>query len=239
MADIPPITPGEINLNALPALLQTNDPKIFEIGCHNGFHTNHFLSLFPKGRVYAFEPDKRAQDAFRRHVTDARAVLFHVAIGACDGTADFYVSHGDNPNVPRQSDWDYSGSIRKPTGHLREHPWCSFTASTAVRVRALDTVVEELGLERIDFIWADVQGAEIDIIQGGKVALARTRFLYTEYSDEELYQGQANLPTLMAHLPDFRVIVRWQNDVLLWNTAFEPPHPGLIPTDVRQPGAHP
>ncbi|MEN9248224.1 MAG: hypothetical protein Q6L50_08560 [Gloeomargarita sp. GMQP_bins_120] len=37
-----------------------------------------------------------------------------------------------------------------------------------------------------DFIWADVQGAEVDLIQGGLQALANTRYFYTEYANTEL-----------------------------------------------------
>jgi len=227
---IPPITSGEFNLAALPSLLQTASPIILEVGSHNGYHTNHFLRLFPAGKIFAFEPDKRAQSAFRRNVSDPRAILFHMAIGATDGVATFYPSSGVNPESSAQhsSDWDHSGSIRKPTGHLVQHPWCTFPGAQAVRMRMLDTVVQELGIETVDFLWADVQGAEADLIRGGSAALARTRYIHTEYSDHELYQGQLGLSSLLELLPDFQVLVRWHNDVLLWNTSFPPPPATLI-----------
>ena len=228
-ARIPPITPGEFNLAALPALLQTESPIILEVGSHNGYHTSHFLRLFPAGRVFAFEPDKRAQQAFRENVGDPRAILFHVAIGAADGVTTFYPSSGVNPesNDRHCGDWDHSGSIREPTGHLVKHPWCTFPGAQAVRMRMLDTVVQELGIETVDFVWADVQGAEADLIRGGSAALARTRYIHTEYSDNELYRGQLGLSSLLELLPDFQVLVRWHNDVLLWNTSFQPPPPAL------------
>jgi FkbM family methyltransferase len=227
---VPPVTPGEFNVACLPTLLGTHAPTIFEIGCHNGYHTSQFLRLFPKGRIFAFEPDERAQQAFRRNVTDPRAVLFRVAIGANDGSASFFRSSGVNPAIDPQlqADWDHSGSIRRPTGHLLQHPWCTFIDPHPVRVRMLDTVAEELGVEIIDFLWADVQGAEADLIRGGHAALARTRYIHTEYSDIELYEGQKGLGALLELLPGFRVLVRWQNDVLLWNSAFSPPPSSLV-----------
>ena len=47
--------------------------------------------------------------------------------------------------------------------------------------------------------------------------MLETRFVYTEYSNRELYDGQHNLSDLRNELRDFRVLVRYPNDVLLWN----------------------
>ena len=74
-------------------------------------------------------------------------------------------------------------------------------------------------MEDIDFIWADVQGAEGDMIRGGQRALAKTRFLYTEYCNRELYEGQLSLRQMLGLLPEFEVVRRFPNDVLLENRA--------------------
>lgn len=67
----------------------------------------------------------------------------------------------------------------------------------------------------------DVQGAELDVFRGGKNALSKTRFIYTEYSNIEIYEGQATLPELLKHLKTFKITMRYKNDVLLKNTQFE------------------
>jgi hypothetical protein len=56
------------------------------------------------------------------------------------------------------------------------------------------------------------------MIRGGQRTLSRTRYLYTEYSDDELYEGQIGLRKILEMLPDFRVVELWQDDVLLQNT---------------------
>ena len=50
-----------------------------------------------------------------------------------------------------------------------------------------------------------MQGAEGDMIAGGQATLARTRYLYTEYSNEEIYEGEPTLETLLAMLPNFQL----------------------------------
>jgi hypothetical protein len=86
-------------------------------------------------------------------------------------------------------------------------------------VKRLDTWAAQNGIARVDFIWADVQGAEGDLISGGKDTLARTRFFYTEYSNDEWYEGQPTLAQIMDMLPNFRILQRYPMDVLLENAA--------------------
>jgi 2-O-methyltransferase len=217
----PPITPGEFALSTLPSLLGRNDPVILEIGCNDGGHTRDFLKLFSDATIYAFEPDPRARARFAGAVQDPRVRLFDVAISDTDGEIDFHMSSGaPSAEVAAQlpEGWDLSGSIRKPTGHLDALPWCRFDQRIRVTTLTLDTWCKNEGVEAIDFIWADVQGAEGDLIRGGTNALANTRFLYTEYSDRELYEGQLSLRALLSLLPDFKVLHRFSGDVLLENS---------------------
>ena len=75
-------------------------------------------------------------------------------------------------------------------------------------------------IEKIDFIWADVQGAEEDLIKGGLKSLNNiTKYFYTEFSNEELYKGQPNLSKILKLLPNFKIVKRYGNNVLLKNKS--------------------
>ncbi len=69
----------------------------------------------------------------------------------------------------------------------------------------------------------DVQGAESDVIAAGRQTLGNTRFIYTEYSDKELYEGQLSLQAILDLLPSFEVVTKYprevEGDVLLRNTS--------------------
>jgi 2-O-methyltransferase len=216
--------PEEFDLNALPKLLGKDNPVILDIGCNDGSHTLEFLKLFKSSKVYAFEPDPRALENFRRNVKNERVKLFDFAISDADGTAEFHVSNGTPSPEWKElhpSGWDMSGSIRRPKEHLVIHPWVTFTESIVVKTKKLDTWCHEVGVKSIDFIWADVQGAEVNLIKGGKEALNQTRYLYTEYSNQELYEGQISLREIRKLLPNFDVLHRFSNDVLLKNRRWE------------------
>ena len=103
---------------------------------------------------------------------------------------------------------------------MKRYP-VTFGETIDVQTVTLDTFCRQEGVDGvIDFIWADIQGAEGEMIRGGRETIARTRYLYTEYSDDELYEGQPTLSEIMAMLPDFRVLELWLDDMLLANRRF-------------------
>lgn len=210
------ITPDRIK-----ALVGRPDPLILEVGCNDGEHTRMFLGLFEDAKVFCFEPDARAQARFIANLTGVHGYqLFRCAVGDQDGTIEFYPSYADGVVQPL-TEWDCSGSIRKPKTHLRRYPWCMFREAVPVSIVRLDTWAREwLDADAvIDFLWADVQGAEGDLIAGGLETLRRTRYLYTEYSNAEMYQGQPKLEQILAALPQFELVTRYPDDVLLRNTC--------------------
>lgn len=122
-----------------------------------------------------------------------------------------------HPSLERAGQpWNYSSSIKRPKNHLQRHP-VTFGPRTEVRAITLDSFCRQEGIELIDFIWADIQGAEGEMIRGGRGALSKTRYLYTEYSNDELYEDQVSLSDILQMLPDFRVVELWAEDVLLEN----------------------
>lgn len=220
----PPITAGEFTpADAAPLLHATTNPVILDIGCNDGTHTQQFLDVFPTASLHCFEPDARALRRFSTRVRNNRVTVHPIAIGAADGTTKFFASSGTPPGASEAhrlpEGWDLSGSIRPPKRMLDLNPWCVFDDHLTVTVRSLDSWADTHGIGVVDFIWADVQGAEGDLIRGGMRTLARTRYLYTEYYNSEMYEGQVDLRTILRLLPQFEVVTRYAGDVLLRNRA--------------------
>lgn len=218
MDPLPPIQREPLDDDSLVKLVGRPDPVILDVGCNDGEHTLRFLRLFPKARVHAFEPDPRPRERFERTVRNARAKLWPLAISAQDGEAEFHVSSGEHaPGGAKKHAWDQSGSLREPRKHRDIFPLVKFETTMRVRTMRLDTFAREQKLRRVDFLWADVQGAESDLIAGAPETLRMTRFLHTEYNNLEMYAGQLDLAKLLALLPDFEVMRRFPLDVLLRN----------------------
>ncbi len=176
-----------------------------ELGAHQGTDTM-WMAEIPDVTIQAFEPDPRNHPPPKPNV-----IVHRSAIADCDGPGLLILSQQG-----WGQEWTHSSSIKQPMNHLLRFP-VTFGGAVEVEMTTLDRFCENQGLGVIDFIWADIQGAEGEMIRGGRQALARTRYLYTEYSDDELYENQATLRDILELLPDFRVIELWSDDVLLEN----------------------
>jgi FkbM family methyltransferase len=180
--------------------------KVFlELGAHNGADTA-WLAQISGVMVHVFEPDLRNQPQARPNV-----IVHQKAIGAHDGHASMVLSQCNNGEP-----WSHSSSIKQPFNCLLRHP-LTFGQSIPVALQTLDSFCDEQSLGVIDFIWADIEGAEGDMIRGGRESLKRTRYLFTEFSDDELFEDQVTLGEILEMLPQFKVIEVWHDYVLLEN----------------------
>jgi FkbM family methyltransferase len=196
-------------------------PNIIEVGAHAGSTTIGFRRLFPRARILAFEPEPRAVAKFKAQPALKDVTLLECAVGDRTGEATFHRSGGRPPGHAGE-DWDASGSIRQPTGATTAHPWLTFDHAMTVPLVRLDDVVARHGFDGIDLIWADVQGAEEDLIRGAAETMRKTRYFYTECTSHEEYRGQIGLGQLCALLPDFEIVELFRHDVLLRNRTIPP-----------------
>ena len=211
--------------NIITDLFSNKSPLFFEIGANDGTDTV-WLSQIAK-IVHAFEPDDEVFSKLALVKFQNQVILNHCAIGKEVGTVQFYKSSGIWPAQPVVSPlgdrsanycWDKSGSIKKPKEHLITHPWCKFDSMLQVRVETLDNYCAQNHIDRIDFVWADVQGAEADMIDGGKETFSkRVKYLYTEYADNEQYEGQLTLSKTKEVLPGYKVIQDFGGNALFFN----------------------
>jgi len=214
------VTPGSLSAREARTLLGTDEPLILNVGANIGQTCAELFQAMPRATIYAFEPDPRAIAKFRRSVSHPRLHLFECAVGASNGSVTFYQSSGGEHLPGYEDGWDQSGSIRPPHAHLQFNPWVRFQRQLTVPLVTLDAWADSQGVEAVDLIWADVQGAEGDLIEGAARLLRHTAFFYTEYSNVEMYKGQITLDAMAEKLPDFELLRRYPHDVLFANTQY-------------------
>lgn len=195
-------------------LIGKHSPVILEIGANCGQSTVTFMEQMPHAIVYCFEPDPRAIAKFKAMIQHPHVHLIAAAVGANSGFVMFNQSSGAEHIDP--AGWDHSGSIRKPKSHLQVFPGVKFEKQIPVPLIKLDDWTEENQVGDVDFIWADVQGAESDLILGAQETLKRTRYFYTEFSDDEQYEGQINFATLNSLMLSlgFKLLHKYPHDAL-------------------------
>jgi len=198
-------------------LVGRDDPLIYDLGCNDAETSAEFLRVMPRAIIVCCECNPQPLKRFKLR-DDPRVTLFECAVYHRNGRIKFFPSGGKIPgsNAPCADDWDYSGSTRRPTGHLIRDSRITFDREIEVEARTLDEIALPFR-GRIDFIHADLQGGEASMILGGQQTLERTRYLYLEYYDRPLYDRQADLKGLISFLPDWKLLSIWGENALFEN----------------------
>ncbi|MFQ3664277.1 MAG: FkbM family methyltransferase [Chloroflexaceae bacterium] len=186
-----------------------DNPVIVEAGAHVGLDTLELARLWKKGTVHAFEPVPvlyrrlRSRTRWQRNV-----VTYPLALGAHDGLATFFVSSGAS---------NASSSLMEPKEHLLDHPDVAFSQQIEVQVTTLDSWAAVHGIERVDFLWLDMQGFELSVLQAAPRILSKVCAIYTEVFLKESYLKVPLYQEVRAWLAEqgFRV----EREVLPWIDA--------------------
>ncbi len=197
-------------------------PVVLEIGAANGMHTKKIYDLLKPCFYYAFEPDPRNILSFKLNpdLMECAITLIPCAVGAYNSISTFHTSTGWNPHF--NCEHTISGSLKKPKKHITAFPHCEFKDEIKVRVICLNDFVNLFSIKEIGFIWCDVQGAEDMVMYGGVTALERTKYFFTEYYEEEMYEGQIGADEIHNRLPgSWEVVHKWEADILFRNLAIE------------------
>lgn len=145
----------------------SKEPVIVDCGSNIGLSCLHYYLQYPQAKVFAFEPDPQVFKVLSANVAqlpDHRISLHQVAVWKEETTLTFY-----------QNDVD-GGSLT--------------TAGTTaqVQVKAIDLATFLDGLERVDFLKIDVEGAESVLLPHIERQLGKVKNLFIEYHS---YPGQA------------------------------------------------
>jgi len=201
-----------------------NISTFVEIGAHFCTDTVDFRRMHPNARIVCFEPDPRNIKVIKQLGNDKICELYELALSNTNQPMQFYLSSGNtsgkfSEKVLLENDWSCSSSLKKPTGHLRVHRWITFPNSVTVNCSKLDDF-QPLKNTRIDFMWVDVQGAEDLVFSCAQETLKNTHYVYTEYCNQQLYEGQLDLQGVLKLFPGYKVIYDFGGDVLLENINF-------------------
>jgi FkbM family methyltransferase len=166
---------------------------VFDVGAHAGQYTKLFARAASHGRVYAFEPGSYARSILRMVVWLHRlsnVAVLPVALGSELGL--------DTLTVPLKR----RGSFGFGLSHLGkpDERWGA-VAHEIVATATIDGVVQTLGLDRLDFIKADIEGWELRLLRGAEATLERFRpRLLLEVHDMQLARAGDRLDDVFAFL---------------------------------------
>ena len=154
---------------------------VIDGGANQGAFTDAFLRLHQPERVVLVEPIAELAEALRvKYAQDPRLSVVAAALSDRSGDAQFEINRSEAsssllPIDPRNSKW-FSRDL-------------SVARRVTVPTLTLPELMTQQGLERVDLLKLDLQGAERLVLTGGAQVLDRVQVIYTEVFFEQLYAG--------------------------------------------------
>jgi FkbM family methyltransferase len=172
-----PLLAGEFETAELAFVERFLQPgmTVLDVGAHHGLYSLLASErVAAAGRVFAFEPSPRERRALRMNLfinLVSNVSVQGLALGRENGEQNLFVVQGSQRGC---------NSLRPPE---------VFSATTPIRVRVarLDEWLMEQGIDHVDFIKLDVEGAELDALKGGA----------------QLFESRPR-PTVLAEVQDVR-----------------------------------
>lgn len=164
--DIDPETNGEYRLlEKLLPFCRT----VFDVGAAGGFWARHALSVNPQLNLHCFEPLPINQTGLVEALA-GRAVINGFALGAVNGRLPFHVvsEHtGDN--------WQLGSLYGRNQGQF------GASVELSVDVLTVEEYCRRAGVEHIDFLKIDVEGAELDVLTGAVPLFREGRIMAAQF----------------------------------------------------------
>lgn len=193
----------------LAAALVPADPIILESGSHNGSDTSILSAAWPRARIYAIEPTPGNYAALvARDLPNVSCRRF--AFSSANGTADFHVE--------QSGDGGASSLLEAEPWFLHDYVKCEETIR--VSTKTLDAWRDEERLDRIHFMWLDLEGMELPVLLHGLETLRTVQAIFTEVNFIPARQGYTMYPDLHAFLSGqgFREVWRESQGGGEWGT---------------------
>ncbi len=163
-----------------------NPGTIIDIGANVGFFSKLCRDLFPKSKVFSFEPIPKIFQCLKNNFKDdINTKVFNLAISDFNGEAKMSFNEQDS-------------AISQITDK----------GSVGVNVRRLDNVVRENNIDCIDILKIDTETFEAHVLRGGSDSLSKTKYLFIEITmdDNDNYTISSLLKLLSTENYDFQLI---------------------------------
>jgi len=171
---------GEIPLEFIGQFLPDN-PIILEAGAHIGTDTLKMATYWPHSIIHAFEPVPAVLKELEGRIASFTNVYcYPLALSNTSGETTLFVSNGESNG---------SSSLLPPKEHLIIHPSVSFDEKILVKTITIDDWARISNIQKVDFLWLDLQGVELKVLKSGTELLKSVKVIYTEVSLVENYEG--------------------------------------------------
>ncbi len=154
------------------------NPIIVEAGAHIGRDSIKMVQIWPTSTIHAFEPVPALfTQLATKSASYSNIYCYQLALSNTSGIRNFFMSSGRSTAT---------SSLLEPTDLLS--PEIVFTPIEVTTI-TLDQWAQRYKIDKIDFLWLDMQGGELSALQGGIDLIRKTTALYIEINLVQRYKN--------------------------------------------------
>ncbi|AQG79004.1 hypothetical protein AWR27_06500 [Spirosoma montaniterrae] len=155
---------------------------VFDIGANIGQAALVLSQVFPNATIHSFEPLPDCYETLSKLTSKLpNLVTYNLALGNYNGDAPF----------ERNQHTVSSSMLTMASVHVANFPETAISTTVTVPVMQLDEAAKSMTIKRNLLVKIDVQGYEMQVIEGGRNTLREATIVIAETSFVPMYEGQA------------------------------------------------
>jgi 2-O-methyltransferase len=207
------IDPAWENMERIDIIKQflPEDTMVFEAGAFDGNEAIAFAKLWPKGTIISFEANPTRFAAYQEKIAQYPNVRsFNLAVNTYNGVAPFYLCWGTGGTNP---DFEGASSLLPASEGMKIHYMGPVINVPCV---VLDDWCSDHDITHLDFMWLDLEGIELPLLQSSPNIFKTVKLIYTETNFQFFRQGMTQFADLHSFLTSrgFTIIAHWYREGL-------------------------
>jgi FkbM family methyltransferase len=193
---------------------------IFDIGSLHCLESIEFSKRFKNSSIYAFEANPDSYEVCLQNTKDIENIsVVNKAVNDYDGTCTFRPINPDETVTTWFDGNRGASSLFKANGSY-DHIEKYVQDEIEVPCVRLDSFCKENGINRIDLIWMDLQGAELIALKSLGDLLSKVQVIHTELEVNPMYEGQCLFGDVSEYLKSMGFIRVYGNTGVEFGTDF-------------------
>jgi FkbM family methyltransferase len=182
------------------------DPIIVEAGAQFGEDTAWMSQTWAQGKIYAFEPVPESYFQLEMVAKNSSNIFtYPIALSDMIGEVQMYLAGG-------------ASSILKPSESFnRDYFHSDLDHPITVQCTTLDEWAKKNKIEKVDFLWLDMEGNELRALKGAPNILKTVTLIYTEVNLQKFWEGAVLYEELKLWLEGQGFVEIWKDIVPDWH----------------------
>ena len=192
-------------------------PNVFEAGAYNGEDSVKLSKMWPDGQIISFEPNPKAFQLYKKKAQNYSNMFgYNLALNTYNGTATFFLCWGTGGKDPV---FEGASSLLVPSDAMKEN---YMGPEIQIPCVIFDDWCQKNQIEKIDFMWLDLEGFELQFLKSSPKILKTVKVIYTETNLFEFRKGTTMYPGILKYLTSlgFTMVAHWYNDGLQGDAVF-------------------